>query len=203
VPLLFFVGAAILCPIALYFAARSPEAWGQQQGPLASVGVGVYRAAEASTWATVGAPLVVRVAAFTSLLLGQVLVPGVFAALAGLFIVVTRASTEGLSPLALVLLLSAPTGLLVSALLLAAGFALLRREPDAAPRARRAARAELLHHGALLVGVIVSVIAGDVGDRLPCSAIAVFAAASLGHGALLLRAVRSIAAAPAPDAPAT
>jgi len=191
------VAGALLCPVMLYLAAQSPAGWG-----FARAGVepeGGYRDAARPRFAPIGAPPIVRAAAFASFLLGQVLIPGVFAAPFGLFVLATRAQHDDWSGLLAVLVVSAPTGLAVAGMQLSAGFALLRRGMDAAGKARRAAQWAAGHHAAFAAALLAVAVAGPAGDRVASAAFAAFAAACIGSSALLARAARAVAA---PDAPA-
>jgi hypothetical protein len=174
----------------LYLAAHA--GWGFARAG-AEAGEGGYRDTGIPRFVPVAAPPIVRLAAFASFLFGQVLIPGVFAAPFGLFLVVLRALHGDLPALLLVLVASAPTGLAVAGMLLSAGFALLQGGADADGKARRAARWAIGHHAAFLAALLAVAVAGPAGDRLACVAAAAFAAACIGSGVLLRQAARAVA----------
>jgi hypothetical protein len=134
----------------------------------------------------------VRLAAFASFLLGQVLLPGVFAAPFGFFVLVAP-SEQGAPALLWALVVSAPTGLAAAGMMLSAGFALLRHSVEADRSARRAGWWAIGHHAAFLVALVAVAALGPAEDRAVVAAIAAFAAACIGGGALLLRAARVVA----------
>jgi hypothetical protein len=188
VPPLPLVVLSLGSPAALYLAARAPDRWGLEAGSAQRTQGGAYRAAHVVAWAPRDVPWVVGAAAFTSLLLGQVLVPGVFAAILAAAALVARARAG--EPVALlgVLVVTAPTGLIAAGWQLAAGFALLRRS-SAVPR--RAACWTIGHHALFLAALGVAAAAGDAG-RTACAALSLVSLASIGQAALLLRAALAV-----------
>ena len=147
-------------------------------------GTGAYRKQTVTRWKRGAAPLLVRVTAFSCFYLGQMVVPGAFAALAGIAVVFDASRA---SPVWVVIELSAPTGLIVAALLLDAGWSLLEGDPAAGHRARRAARWSVTHNLVLLacLGVAVACDAPESASALfPC----VYACVSLAQAALVVRA---------------
>jgi len=193
--LLFAVAAFLTLPTLLYFVgSRSKDVWGLVRKGKVMNGTGLYRAAPTTVWACGNAPVSVRVAAFTSFLLGQMIIPGAFAALVGFVAVLGMLSHQHLSVALLVIQGSAPTGLIVAWRLLGAGSAILRRAPDAVAEARKAARWELWHNGVLGAGLVISAFVGDRDERTGCLMVAVPVVLALAHGVLLVRAAFALEA---------
>lgn len=185
----------LIVPAALYFGygrGRGP-AWGLLPAGETAVGEGAYRQARVRTWKPGAAPLAVRAAALSSFFLGQMIVPGALAALGGLVVLAETLRSSQSFPLLVVLVLSAPTGVMVAAHLLAAGSAMLNRADDAAPRARRAARWALLHNG-LLVPALALAAAVAPDEAVLVVWPAVYVGLSLAQGLLVLHAARALEA---------
>jgi hypothetical protein len=193
--LLVLLFVLLVLPSALYLlGGRSGDVWGLVRRGQAKVGRGLYRAAPMILWARGKAPLSVRVAAFTSFLLGQMVIPGTVAAFVG-FIVLFASLANGQLNLSLILLtLSAPTGIVVAGRLLAAGLKLLQRDARAVEQARRAARWELWHNGVLLGGLCLTALVGNEKDQIACLVVAVPAILAIAHGLLLHRAASTLEA---------
>lgn len=183
----------LVIPLGLYFLHERGRGrgWGLVASGEETRGTGAYRATRVRTWKRGAAPPSVRIAAITSFFLGQMIVPGALAALVGL-VAVAEVLSRGQGPALLVILeLSAPTGLLVAAHLLAAGNAMLARDDDAAKKARTASRWALGHNAALLVALLVgALIDGREGHWaiLP----ALYCLASIGHALIVRHAASAI-----------
>jgi hypothetical protein len=151
------VGVLVL-PVALYAYASSPHAWGMIRDGTVRLRGGAYRGYRETTesrWIEGRAPLVVRIAAFTSFCLGQMIIPGVPAAIFGAIIACMSLDRGELVVILIGLILSAPTGIIVASRLLGSGLRLLQRAPFAAERARLAAKWELVHNVALFLFLTV------------------------------------------------
>lgn len=150
--LLALLVVVLVVPLGLYLfhgRGRGP-AWGLVPGDEEIRGDGAYRQTRVRTWKPGSAPLSVRLAALSSLFLGQMIVPGVLVAIVGMLVLAEMMNHLTGFLILVVMLLSAPTGIMVAAYLLSAGSAMLVRAADAVPRARRAARWALVHNGVLL-----------------------------------------------------
>ncbi|UQA56676.1 hypothetical protein [Polyangium aurulentum] len=190
--LLYLLALILPLPLLLYLIGldRGRGAWGLVFRGFVQRGSSAYRAAEVPVWKEGKAPLVVHAAAITSFVLGQMIVPGALSALVGLLMLPDMLSRGGGGePLMVVLVLSAPTGLYVAALLLSAGSAMLRRDADASDKARNAGRWAIGHNVLLLVAIAACVLGSFHSFFLgPIT----YALVSLAHAVLLLRAARSL-----------
>jgi hypothetical protein len=180
-------------PAGLYFAhgGGTARAWGLVPDGEQVRGTGAYRVARVRLWKRGEAPVAVRVAAFSSFFLGQMVLPGALAALVG-FLVTAAAALRGQAPALLVILtLSAPTGLIVAGRLLGAGTAMLSRADDAAAQAHGAARWALGHNLGLLfaLGVGAAVTPGEAEMAALPAAYCLF---SLAQGLLVRHAAQAI-----------
>jgi hypothetical protein len=188
VTLLFFL------PVTLYLVAGSRKNWGMIRDGRTTQALGTYRATPRAVWVEGSAPIVLRIAAFSSFLLGQMIIPGGFAAIIG-FIALVASLADGKFSLALlVITLSAPTGLIVAGRLLSAGIALLGRQYVAAERARKAASWEIGHNLVLFAGLCVSALVGKHEEQVCCAMIAAVTLLAIGHGLLLQRAAAALSA---------
>jgi hypothetical protein len=182
----------LVVPIGLYlFHGRGRgSAWGLVPAGEEVRGAGAYRETRVRTWKRGEAPLSVRVAALSSFFLGQMILPGGLAALVGLMVTATAIAKGNAPPLLIILTLSAPTGLVVAAQLLAAGSAMLAHADDAAQKARVAVRWALGHNVVLLFAIGMGALAepreADYG-ALP----ALYAVFSIAQ-ALLVRHAASV-----------
>jgi hypothetical protein len=187
--------AVFILPTGLYLVGiRSGDVWGLVRRGQEKAGRGLYRAAPMIVWAQGEAPLSVRLCAFTSFLLGQMIIPGVPAAFVGFVVLCASLANERLSLALMVLVASAPTGLIVAGRLLAVGIELLQHQPNAVAKARRAARWEIGHNGLLLAGLALSALAGDEKEQIGCAMTALVALCAVGHGLLLRRAAAALEA---------
>ncbi len=205
--LLFLLALILPLPLVLYLIGldRGRGAWGLTFRGFVRRGSSAYRAVEVPVWKDGKAPLAVHVAAISSFILGQMVVPGALLALVGMLMLLdTLGNLSGPEPLLVVLMLSAPTGLYVAGALLAAGSAMLRREADAAAEARRAAYWALGHNVVLLVALGACALGGLHEIYLGP---AIYAGVSIAQALLLLHAAGALdayteaqARAPAPSA---
>ncbi|WP_437626991.1 hypothetical protein [Sorangium sp. So ce1151] len=215
--ILTLAALALFAPLCAYIALRvsGRRAWGVVQDGHVSQGAGVYRSVAVPTWKRGAPPFVVRAASFSSLLLGQMVVPGGLAALLGLLLFIESLGKRGEPSLPLllsVLVLSAPTGLAVAIKLLIAGQAMARRGPGAITSTRSAARWAIWHNLVLSAALAVVPIlepafgSDQIAQLEVCYA---YVTVSLAHALLLRRAARALeaydaaqAADPAPADPA-
>ncbi|WP_437311141.1 hypothetical protein [Sorangium sp. So ce388] len=183
--------------IALRVSGR--RAWGVVQDGHVSQGAGVYRSVAVPTWKRGSPPVVVRAASFSSLLLGQMVVPGGLAALLGLLLLLESLGKTWREPLLLlgVLILSAPTGLAVGVKLLIAGQAMARRAPGAIASTRLAARWAIRHNLALSAGLAFVPFLEPAFEPPQIVLLAFcygYVAVSLAHALLLRRAASALEA---------
>lgn len=182
----------LVVPTALWFGTRdeASELWPPRVVGTEDVGRGEFREAHVPTLRA-EIPGVVRAAAIGSWVLGCMFVPGLLLGLVGLVVM-------GLG------LVSVP-GLVLAARLFLLGKPLLRGEPEAAPKARSAARFAVILNAFVLAlcGVGLAVTLSDVarhgfraegGMVLMVLAVVAYAGLSLGHAALLRRAADAIEA---------
>ncbi|MGK3963660.1 hypothetical protein WMF38_05730 [Sorangium sp. So ce118] len=214
--ILTLAALALFAPLCAYIALRvsGRRAWGVVPDGHVSQGAGVYRSVAVPTWKRGSPPFVVRAASFSSLLLGQMVVPGGLAALLGLLLLLESLGRTWREPLLLlaVLVLSAPTGLAVAIKLLIAGQAMARRGPGAIASTRSAARWAIWHNLALSAALaVVPFLEPAFGsDQIAQLEVCYgYVAVSLAHALLLRRAARALeaydaaqAADPAPPDPA-
>lgn len=157
--LVYFVAMLFALPTLLYVAGRyaAPAVWGLVVKGHETRGGGIYRAAVVPILKPGSAPFVVKAAAVSCFLFGQMAVPGALAALVGLYVTATMLfdSSEHFQPLIGLLTLSAPSGLYIAGGLISAGMLMLRRDIGAAQLARKIARVSLIHNGVLMAIVLV------------------------------------------------
>ncbi|WP_437516009.1 hypothetical protein [Sorangium sp. So ce1099] len=192
---------ALFAPVCAYIVLRvsGRRAWGVVQDGHVSQGAGVYRSVAVPTWKRGSPPFVVRAASFSSLLLGQMVVPGGLAALLGLLLLLESLGKTSREPLLLmgVLVLSAPTGLVVAIKLLIAGQAMARRGPGAITSTRSAARWAIWHNLALCAALaaVPSLEPAFASDQIAQLQVCYgYAVVSLAHALLLRRAARALEA---------
>lgn len=193
-----FLAALLLLPVLCYGAyGSSPLVWGRIAEGHRRLRADVYRShlgGPETRWIEGHPPWIVRIAAFTSFCLGQMILPGIPGAV--LMIVVAIASTiEGpADPLLMGLALSMPSAIFVAVKLLGAGIGLLQRGPHAAARARSAAAWELGHNAALcayLLGIVG--LGGAPGDEAHvCGLLAALDVLAMLHAGLLFRAANAL-----------
>ena len=192
--IVFFLALFLALPSLLYVAGRfaGRGVWGLVLARYEKRGGSAYRATQVPVWLPGKAPLSVKLAAISSFLLGQMVIPGALAALAGLIISLEMLGRAGQAadneaPLIYILTLSAPTGLFVAGGLLSVGLHLLRRAPDAAQRARSMGRWSVIHNLVLLAALLVT--CGLRRDLWPC---VTYVMISLAQAALLFVAARAL-----------
>jgi hypothetical protein len=187
----------LVLPFVLYYllhGGRGPE-WGMVSAGEGPVGEGAYRRTHDRLWKRGEAPRLVRVAALSSFFLGEMIVPGLLAAgMLGLYIVFRGIGEATPEPMVSVLVLAAPTGLLVAGFVLKAGHDLLSRSPKADDSASRAATWAIRHNLALLLGLLWA--ANEPADRpglvIPPLPFVVYACVSIAHAILLRSAVSAL-----------
>lgn len=185
---LLFVGL----PTAMWLSTRreADERWLPRVDGTERVGVGSYRDAVIPRFVGGGPPWEVRVAALSSWILGTMFVPGLMGGLFGLFF-------AGIG------LISVP-GLVLAWRLFFLGAPLLRGEPEAAVKARAAARFARVLNVVVLAACGVAAMtqvpnlvhhnpSSDAADVLTGAGMVVFyAMISLTHAHLLTRAAKRI-----------
>jgi hypothetical protein len=192
--LLMMTAFVIAVPVTLYFAGRlgGRNMWGLFLRGYEKHGSGAYRAQMSPVWVAGKPPIAVHIAAITSFILGQMVIPGSLAALLGLVIsleIIFREMHSSGDYVIVLLMLSAPTGLYIGAKLLDTGLALMQRAENAAERARRLARLSILHNLVLLLAMIL------VGGFVSSDAIwfpVVYAFVSIAQAGSLTRAARAV-----------
>jgi hypothetical protein len=174
------IGALACAALPYYFLERRWR-WRWQEVEAGQVRAdsvgGVHRQGGYVSLYLARAPLLVRIAAFTCLLFGQMFVPGLLAGLFGL-------PVRGLG------MVSIP-GLVTAAKLYAAGFALLRREPRRAFfGAKSAAEWALWLNGIIIVGFLPLAAARVDWAIYTMPLFYIYGALSIAQAILLLVAVR-------------
>ncbi|MDI1444717.1 hypothetical protein [Polyangium sp. 6x1] len=189
--IVILVVGSLLLPSLLYVVGRvaGRDVWGLVLSRYEKRGGSAYRAAEVPVWVPGKTPRSVKVAAITSFLLGQMVIPGALAALVGLVVSLEMFGrpVEAMEPIVLILTASAPSGLFVAGSLLGLGVLMLRRGPNAAARARWVARWSMVHNVLLILTLLI--VCGAKRDIVP---IVAYALVSLAHVALLFVAARAL-----------
>ncbi len=184
----------VTVPITLYFSGRSAgrDVWGLFLRGYEKNGPGAYRAQIKPVWVSGKPPLSVHLAAISSFILGQMVVPGALVALVGMIVLLELLSRGFHGPgdyVLVILLLSAPTGLLIGGRLLNVGLCLLQRAESAATNARKLAYFSIGHNVVLLLLMgCVYLVATNDAVYLP----AVYACISISQALLLLKAARAV-----------
>jgi len=181
-----------IIPFILYFGQGGGHArsWGVVAAGEEQLGAGAYRQQRVMRWKPGSAPLVVRVAAMTCFYLGQMVVPGGFLALAGLAFVFEPPTPPTVWT---VLELSAPSGMIVATLLLAAGWTMLEGAPTAVQAARRAWRWAVVHNVGLAVALTLAA-SSDPHEREACVVPLIYAGVSIAQALLVWRAAAAVEA---------
>lgn len=186
----------VFVPTVMYFSGRSAgrEMWGLLLNGYEKQGSGAYRAQMRPVWREGKPPISVRLAALSSFILGQMVVPGALSALIGLLVSLEILSHGPHGPgdyVILAVLASAPTGLMIGGRLLGLGLALLQRTGDAVEKARAVARFSMIHNAVLILvmGLIYSLASNDA-VLFPV----MYACVSIGQAMLLFKAARDIEA---------
>lgn len=192
--LLITAGILIVVPGALYASGRHAgrNVWGLFLRGYEKHGAGAYRAQVRPVWIEGKPPISVHLAALTSFILGQMVLPGALAALVGLIVsleIIARGTHGPGDYVILILMLSVPTGLLIGGRLLKVGLSLLQRAENAAADARKVAYLSIGHNVALLLllGAVYFVATNDA-VYVP----GVYACVSIAQALLLLRAARAV-----------
>jgi hypothetical protein len=145
-------------------------------------------------WIEGNPPWIIRVAAFTSFCLGQMIIPAVPGAI--FFIVLTIAGAlEGpVNPGLIGIGLFMPSAIMVALRVLGAGIGLLQRGPHAASQARSAARWELVHNLGLCVFLLGFVmLARSTGEEeLAAGLLFAVSLVAMLHAGLLFAAAAAL-----------
>lgn len=184
----------VTVPLTLYIAGRTAgrNVWGLFLRGYEKHGAGAYRAHVSPVWVAGKPPLSVHLAAISSFILGQMVVPGALAALIGLVValeILSRGLHNSGDSIIVILMLSAPTGLMIGGKLLDVGLALLQRADGAVKKARNVARFSIIHNVVLLLA-LGAVYVVDTNDAVFFPAI--YACISVAQAALLLTAARAV-----------
>ncbi len=192
--LLITTAVALVVPLGLYISGRSAgrDVWGLFLRGYEKHGLGAYRAQIRPVWVAGKPPLSVHIAALTSFIMGQMVVPGALAALVGVLASTTiliEGFDNGSDWVILVLTLSSPTGLIIGGRQLGIGLRLLQRVENVVADARKLARFAITHNVVLLgaLGLIFAVYRSD-----SVYFTAVYATISLLQALMMLRAARAI-----------
>jgi hypothetical protein len=184
----------ISVPLTLYFSGRSAgrDGWGLFLQGYEKNGAGAYRAQIKPVWTAGKPPISVRLAAISSFILGQMVVPGALAALVGMIVALELISRGMHNPgdyVLVIVVASAPTGLMIGGRLLGVGLDLLQRAEGAVTKARNLARFSIIHNVVLLalLGGVYGLAQND-GVYFP----AVYACISIAQAILLLKAARDV-----------
>jgi len=194
--IVFFLSLVLAVPALLYFVGNhgNREAWGLVLRGFQQRGAGAYRSVPVPIWRQASVPLTIRAAAITSFILGQMVVPGAFAAFVGLIASVATLTNEaGVEWSVIVITCSAPSGLYIAGSLLSVGLALLRRADDAAVRSRKVGWISIVHNVVLLGLLALLVLFGATRAHVITFPV-VYGFVSIAHAALLLAAARALEA---------
>jgi hypothetical protein len=190
-----FIILALIVPGGAYLlhGGGGSRVWGLVAAGEEARGGSVYRRARATLWKRGSAPLTVRIAALSSFFLGQMIVPGVLAALLGAWVTIATTMEGRPLPVLIVVTLSGPTGVVVAARLLVAGSAMLERRDDAVLKARHAVR-WVIGHNVVLLGALAVSTGLAMDEAAGAVAPAVYACISIGQALLVRRAAAAIEA---------
>ena len=192
--LLISAAVLLVVPAAMYISGRGAgrSTWGLFLRGYEKHGAGAYRVQVRPVWVAGKPPLVVRIAALSSFIMGQMVVPGALAALVGLIsgLEVLFRGFHGPGDMVIVILmLSVPTGLWIGGRLLGVGLDLLQRADEAQTKARKLAYLSLGHNLALLFAMsAVYFVATNDAVYFPMA----YAIVSIAQACGLLAAARAI-----------
>ena len=195
VAFLLIVGAFVVTvPTTLYFSGRAAgrDVWGLFLQGYEKRGSGAYRAQITPVWSAGKPPMSVRLAAITSFILGQMVVPGTLAAILGLVVsleMLSRGTNSAGEAVVHVLVLSAPTGLMIGGRLLTVGLSLLQRTKESTENARKLGRFSIIHNVVLLIAMAILYAFG--ADEAVWLTV-VYSILSIAQASLLFRAARAV-----------
>jgi hypothetical protein len=185
---------ALIVPVTMYLSGRMAgrDTWGLLLRGYEQRGAGAYRAQIKPVWVAGKAPLSVHLAAISSFILGQMVVPGALASLVGL-IVALEIIAHGMNTpgdyVIVVLTASAPTGLMIGGRLLTVGLGLMQREEGAVEKARKLARFSIIHNVVLLFSMgVIFALGGNDELIFPV----IYQCMSIAQATLLLKAARAV-----------
>lgn len=193
-----FLVAVLLVPVLIYCAHDTSRlTWGRIQDGQRRVRVSAYRApleAPQVRWIEGHPPWIIRIAAFTSFCLGQMIIPAVPGAIFFIVLSVARALEGPVDPALIGLGLSMPSAIMVALRVLGAGIGLLQRAPHAASQARGAAQWELFHNLALCIFLLAFLgFGGPSGDeQAVVGLLAALSVAGMLHAGLLFVAAGAL-----------
>ena len=190
--------AVLIIPVLIYCAHDTSRlTWGTIHDGPRPARASAYRVHHDATpirWIEGGPPWIIRIAAFTSFCLGQMIIPAIPAATFFIVLSVARALEGPVDPVLIGLGISMPSAIMVALRVLGAGIGLLQRGPHAASQARSAARWELGHNLALSGFLLAFLCFGDpTGDeRAFYGLLASLGLVAILHAALLFRAASAL-----------
>jgi hypothetical protein len=196
-----FLVAVLLVPVLIYCAHDTSRLiWGRMQEGKRRSSVSAYRVHLAEVeappvrWIEGSPPWIIRVAAFTSFCLGQMVIPAVPGAIFFIVLSVARAIEGPIDPGLLGLGLAMPSAIMVALRVLGAGIGLLQRGPHAAWQARSAARWELVHNLVLGVSVLAFLAFGNTSgdEEIGCVLLLALSVAAMLHAGLLFVAANAL-----------
>lgn len=192
--LLISAAVLLVVPAAMYISGRGAGqgTWGLFLRGYEKHGAGAYRMHVRPVWVAGKPPVIVRVAALSSFIMGQMVVPGALAALVGLIVgleVLFRGLHGPGDMVILILMVSVPTGVLIGGRLLGVGLDLLQRSGEAQKKARKLAYLSLGHNIALLFAMsAVYFVATNDAVYFPMA----YAFVSIAQAGCLLGAARAL-----------
>ncbi len=192
--LLITAAVLLVVPTAMYIAGRvaGRGTWGLLLRGYEKHGAGAYRVQVRPVWVTGKPPIVVHIAALSSFIMGQMVVPGALAALVGLVVgleILFRGVHGPADFVIVILMLSVPTGLLIGGRLLSIGLELLQRAEHAPEKARKLAYLSIGHNSAIVLSMTaVYLVATNDAVFFPVG----YACVSIIQACVLLAAARAI-----------
>jgi len=196
-----FLVAVLLIPVLIYCAHDTSRLiWGRLEEGRRRGCVSAYRAhvheseGQPTRWIEGSPPWIIRLAAFTSFCLGQMIIPAVPGAIFFIVLSVARALEGSVDPGLIGIGLSMPSAIMVALRVLGAGIGLLQRGPHAASQARSAARWELVHNLGLCVFLLGFLAVGRAtGDeQIVYGLLIVVSVLAMLHAGLLVAAANAL-----------
>jgi hypothetical protein len=196
-----FLVVVLLIPVLIYCAHDTSRLiWGRIHAGQTRVPVSAYRVHLGHVeepqihWIEGSPPWIIRIAAFTSFCLGQMIIPAVPGAIFFIVLSVARALEGPVDVGMMGVGLFMPSAIMVALRILGAGIGLLQRGPHAASQARAAARWELVHNLGFCVFLLgFLALARSTGEE-ELAAVLLFVASlvAIGHAGLLFAAARAL-----------
>ncbi|MEP7125550.1 MAG: hypothetical protein ABJE95_31750 [Byssovorax sp.] len=196
-----FLVAVLLIPALVYCAHDTSRLiWGRLQDDAPRGRITAYRThpddrdGPTRRWIEGNPPWIIRIAAFTSFCLGQMIIPAVPGAIFFIVLSISRTLEGPVDPGLIGIGLSMPSAIMVALRVLGAGIGLLQRGPHAASQARGAARWELCHNLGLCVFLLGYEILGRPSGDEESGAFFLFVVALVAmlHSGLLFAAANAL-----------